>query len=164
MLFVGLTIYLTDGRPIFFKQKRVGKNLIEFTILKFRTMRNEKRNSKKIEFTKKDDPRITSIGRILRKYSIDELPQLLNVFYGDMSIVGPRPDTPQQKSNYDTKTWKTRHLVKPGITGLAQVNGRSNINPEQRIHYDLKWVENKSINLYLSVIWKTFFIKVKDSV
>lgn len=163
MFIISLIIFFTDGRPVLFKQQRVGLNMEEFTILKFRTMKNEKNHASKIEFTKKNDPRITFIGRILRKYSLDELPQFLNVFYGDMSIVGPRPDTPQQKVNYDNATWQARHRVKPGITGLAQINGRSNITPEKRINYELEWIERKSLTLYLSVIWKTFFIKAKDS-
>ncbi|MGB5077795.1 MAG: sugar transferase, partial [Sphingorhabdus sp.] len=119
-----LIIKCSDTGPVLFRQKRVGRYCQEFTIYKFRTMvvDAERRGG---HATMENDPRITRIGRILRKTSMDELPQLFNVVCGDMSIVGPRPDVPAQQSEYSPEDWKLRHSVRPGITGLAQSTSRS---------------------------------------
>lgn len=176
IIITALLIKLEDNGPILFKQIRIGKNLKEFTMYKFRSMRFEKDrfvgklsddefNKMSVEeklklrnsFTTKNsiDDRITNIGKFIRKTSIDEIPQLYNVFIGDMSIVGPRPDTPIQILDYSIDNWRKRHTIKPGITGLAQINGRSEIKKEMRIKLDLEYVEKKSILLYLKIIFLT---------
>lgn len=186
---VFLLIYLfllteSDVAGVFFKQTRVGHNLDKFKILKFRSMKSDKnrndgntdiKDGKKLtleemkklrrEFqtTISNDPRITRFGKILRKTSLDELPQLFNVLVGEMSFVGPRPDTPIQEVDYNPTNWKARHDVKPGITGYAQINGRSNSSKEQRISHDLYWVNNVSVKLYFKIIFKTFFLVTKGS-
>lgn len=108
--------------------------------------------------TNDGDSRITPVGRFLRKTSIDELPQLWNVLIGDMSLVGPRPDTPMQESSYTPADWQLRHTVRPGITGLAQVNGRSNIGTEQRLAHDLDYAQNHNLLLDIRILLKTLSI------
>lgn len=108
--------------------------------------------------TNDGDSRITPIGRFLRKTSIDELPQLWNVLIGDMSLVGPRPDTPMQQPLYAEADWIMRHSVKPGITGLAQVNGRSLPTLQERLHYDLEYAKSASFLLDLTIIAKTLLV------
>jgi lipopolysaccharide/colanic/teichoic acid biosynthesis glycosyltransferase len=105
--------------------------------------------------TMQGDSRITPIGRFIRKTSIDELPQLFNVLKGDMSLVGPRPDTPMQQSLYTPEDWQTRHTVRPGITGLAQVNGRSMIGYEERLACDLDYARNHTLWMDMVIILKT---------
>lgn len=167
---VCLTILLTCGRPIFFFQKRIGKNGVPFTIWKFRTMKQNNMdkeldtrawvNGVPDEFVFKSSPssHTTNIGIWLRRFSIDEVPQLINILKGDMSFVGPRPETPKIAQYYNDYQ-KKRLFVKPGITGYAQVNGRSNINHGQKIEYDLYYVKNNSILLDIKIIFLTM-IKV----
>ncbi len=107
-------------------------------------------------FTSPNDIRITSVGKYLRKYSLDELPQLINVFFGSMSLVGPRPDDPIMKSNYASEDFVNRHKIKPGITGLAQVKGRSNLTQRQRLKYDLFYVNHYSLGLDFMILKLTF--------
>ena len=158
MLTVMLAILVTDGRPIFFRQTRVGHKLEEFNLLKFRTMTvNEKR-----DFSQVLDPgsvEITRIGRILRRLKIDELPQLINVLVGDMSIVGPRPPLPSLL-NAMNKAQKHRFDVLPGLTGLAQVNGNIHINWQSRFEYDLYYVKHVSLFLDLKIILKTILVVI----
>jgi lipopolysaccharide/colanic/teichoic acid biosynthesis glycosyltransferase len=173
-ILVSLLIKVSSFGPIFFKQKRVGKNLNIFTIYKFRTMSHdanrfvgevsgslnvEELKKARLSFitTDKNDLRITPVGRILRKSSLDELPQLINVLMGEMSFVGPRPDTPVQFVDYTPEQWILRHKYLPGITGLSQVYGRSNITSEKRIYFDLYWIENISIYVYFKIIFFTLF-------
>lgn len=154
---------IIDGKPIFFKHKRVGIKENEFYLYKFRSMKinqNLSNNNFRTEF---NDPRITSFGKIIRKYSIDELPQLFNVIIGEMSLVGPRPDTIMQKNEYPIEVWNRRVSVKPGLTGLAQVNGRSELNFKERYNYDIEWVNRKSNILYIIILIKTFFVFFKNS-
>jgi lipopolysaccharide/colanic/teichoic acid biosynthesis glycosyltransferase len=108
--------------------------------------------------TRRNDPRITRVGRFIRSTSIDELPQLFNVLLGDMSIVGPRPDLELQRNNYQPEEWQIRHIVRPGITGLAQVNGRSNISLQDRIEYDIKYVRTHDFWLDFKIILRTFAV------
>lgn len=158
ILVCSILIFIFDGWPIFFFQKRVGNNFKLFSIIKFRTMISKPKENEKWSLrTQTKDPRITKFGRILRTTSIDELPQLFNVLMGDMSLVGPRPDTPMQESDYSHEQWKLRCSVRPGITGLAQINGRSNIDLYDKIQLDLIWVEKKSFLLYLKIIILTPF-------
>lgn len=171
---ISMAIKVTSNGPVLFKQKRVGKNLKIFTIYKFRTMFYDtnrfvgevsdtlsveelKKIRSSFVTTEKNDNRITYVGKFLRKSSLDELPQILNVLKGDMSVVGPRPDTPVQIVDYTNDQWVLRHKIKPGITGLAQISGRSRITSFDRIVADLNLVESISIKLYLKVIFITFF-------
>ena len=142
-LVVMLLILLCDGRPIFFSQTRIGQGGQHFQIYKFRSMRV---NAPGLYFTQTQDPRITPLGRLLRRTSVDELPQLWNVLRGDMSWVGPRPDVPEQQAQYTPVHWTQRHRVHPGITGLAQVTLRSEATPQQRLALDLTYVEQVSDN------------------
>ncbi|MBW3110826.1 sugar transferase [Bacillus sp. MCCB 382] len=161
-LLIYLLIMMMDGRPVIFKQTRTGINHTPFTIYKFRTMRE----SNEVEYGWKDkvpddfvfkgehNPDITTLGKILRKTSLDELPQLLNVLKGDMSMVGPRPEVPRITRYYDEQQ-RQRLFVKPGMTGYAQVNGRSDMNHGQKIFYDLYYVYNQSLRLDLKILLKT---------
>ena len=157
-LLVFFIILFNDGTPIFFKQQRVGLNGILFNIYKFRSM---KINSEKFGTTTyKNDIRIFSGGRFLRKYKIDELPQLINVVLGDMSLVGPRPEQPQFVEQFQESIprYMERHREKAGITGWAQVNGlRGDTSIEDRTRYDLWYVENWSLWLDFKIIIRTVF-------
>lgn len=154
MLLIAAIVRASDGGPALFRQVRVGRGGQPFEILKFRTMVV---NADKIGGyrTADRDPRITPIGRFLRRTSLDELPQLLNVLKGDMSIVGPRPDVPSQESDYDPVDWRLRHSVRPGITGLAQALKRSTATPEERTEIDLRYVRSASFLLDLRIILMT---------
>ncbi len=157
---LSIAVFFSQGRPIFYAQKRNGLNGKEFDCLKFRTMRPDKSNDKKP--TERDDPRVTKLGRILRKTSLDELPQFFNVLKGDMSIVGPRPHMVSENESYSEiiKKYSLRHYVKPGITGLAQIRGyRGAIDSEKdmelRVRTDIYYVRNWSFLLDLLIIYKT---------
>lgn len=153
-----------DGGPIFFLQERVGFRGAPFYMIKFRSMVVNAEELKKdltdqnegngVLFKMADDPRITSIGKFIRKYSIDELPQLWNVFIGDMSLVGPRPPLPSEVDQYEEDAYR-RLLVKPGITGLWQVSGRSNLSWEESIRLDLYYVENWSVIGDVVILFRT---------
>ena len=139
LLGVALAILLHDGPPVFFRQKRVGLGGREFGMLKFRSMVH---NAASIGpyFTSANDPRITPIGRFIRRTSLDELPQLINVLLGDMSLVGPRPDVPAQRAQYTDAQWQERCTVRPGITGLSQALMRSEGTEALRCEMDLRYV------------------------
>ena len=153
-----------DGGPVFFLQNRVGLNGEMFKMVKFRSMRTDAEEVKKrlleqnegngVLFKMKDDPRITPIGMFIRKYSIDELPQLWNVFIGDMSLVGPRPPLVEEVDQYEDIAYR-RLLVKPGITGLWQVSGRSDLSWEESVRLDLYYVENWSLTGDLIILLRT---------
>ena len=167
-LIVAVLIKLEDPKsPIFFKQVRIGKDGKKFYMYKFRSMvinaeemlesllhLNETTGAM---FKIKNDPRVTKIGRFIRKTSIDELPQLWNVLKGDMSLVGPRPPLPREVAHY-TEYHKQRLLVTPGCTGLWQVSGRSNVGFEEMVKLDLEYIQNQSIFLDLKIIFKTVFV------
>lgn len=155
MAVIALAILITSGSPVIFKQKRMGMDGKEFTIYKFRTMLPE---SDKDWVAPKD--RVTPVGRFLRKWSLDELPQFFNVLKGDMSIVGPRPERPEFVEQFKKliPKYMLRHKVKSGITGWAQVNGlRGNTSIEKRIRYDLYYIENWSLWLDLKIIIMTLW-------
>lgn len=157
LLFISILIKLDSKGAIIFKQKRIGKNEKEFIIYKFRTMvKNAEKKGTKYRVTKNDE-RITKVGDFLRKTSLDELPQLFNVLLGDMSLVGPRPTLDFIINEYN-EYQKKRLEVKPGMTGLAQINGRQSLSWEEKIEYDIKYVENQSIWLDIKIIFKTFFV------
>ncbi|MBT8263248.1 MAG: sugar transferase [Bacteroidia bacterium] len=152
-VFILVTIFLAislAGDP-FFKQLRPGKNERLFTIIKFRTM-NNKRNEQGELLA--DDQRLTTVGRFVRTTSLDEIPQLLNVMMGEMSLVGPRPLLPEYLQLYN-EDQKKRHVVKPGITGYAQVNGRNALSWEKKFEHDIFYVEHVSFKLDMMILLKT---------
>jgi lipopolysaccharide/colanic/teichoic acid biosynthesis glycosyltransferase len=151
LLAVAIAVMLEDGSPVLFRQVRVGRGGREFGIYKFRSM---VKNAAAVGpyHTASDDPRITRIGRFIRRTSLDELPQLLNVLAGDMSLVGPRPDVPAQRTLYTAADWQARCSVRPGITGLAQALLRSAATPQQRLDLDLRYVREHSLGLDLKII------------
>ena len=154
MLFVALLISLESRGGALFRQTRIGLGCQPFTILKFRSMvaGADKKGSYQ---TADNDARITKMGKIIRKTSLDELPQLINVVRGEMSLVGPRPDTPAQESNYAPDEWKARHAVRPGITGLAQATLRSSATHEQRLALDLQYAGQNSVGGDIGILWQT---------
>jgi len=164
-LVIAAAIKLSDGGPAFFLQTRVGKDGKHFTLYKFRTMvvDAEQRlaelaalnDSDGVRFKMRRDPRITRVGRWLRRHSLDELPQLLNVLAGEMSLVGPRPALPDETSAYEYHV-RRRLAVKPGLTGLWQVNGRSDLPWDEAVRLDVRYVENWSFVLDLQILWKTW--------
>ena len=162
---VMLAIKLDDHGPVFFRQTRVGKGGHTFSVWKFRTMVADA-EQRKAElaayneaagalFKMRKDPRVTKTGTLLRRYSVDELPQLFNVLFGDMSLVGPRPALPDEAAKYGGHM-RRRLVVKPGITGLWQVNGRSDLAWEEAVRLDVRYVENWSLALDLQILWKTW--------
>lgn len=176
LLMIALLIIIDDGLPVFFKQRRSGKNDIPFKIFKFRSMKNKQvavpsnshndynwKNRVPDDFVFKmgseDNPNITKIGHFIRKYSLDELPQFINVLKGEMSLVGPRPEILPISDCYD-EYQKRRLDVKPGITGWAQANGRSEMNHGEKIKHDIYYVDNFSVWLDIKIIFKTIKIVV----
>ena len=162
---IAVAIKLSDGGPAFFWQTRVGKDGKLFTLCKFRTMVvDAERRLAELEarndgdgllFKMRQDPRITRVGRWLRRHSLDELPQLFNVLAGEMSLVGPRPALPAETNAYGDHV-RRRLAVKPGITGLWQVNGRSDLPWDEAVRLDVRYVENWSFVLDLQILWKTW--------
>lgn len=148
---VAILIYLYISKPIFFRQKRPGKNGKIFIIYKFRTMNDARDINGNLL---PDEDRLTKIGKLIRASSLDELPQLFNVLKGDMSFIGPRPLLVEYLPLYNN-TQRKRHLVKPGITGWAQVNGRNAISWEEKFEYDVWYVENLSFLLDMKILWLT---------
>lgn len=155
ILVVAILVRLKLGSPILFKQERPGLNEKIFTMYKFRTMSDEK--DEKGELLP-DTVRLTKFGEILRSTSLDELPGLFNILKGDMSIVGPRPLSVLYLPYYNEDE-KLRHTVRPGLTGLAQINGRNTLNWEDRFSYDIEYVKNITLLMDLKIVFKTF-IKV----
>ena len=162
---VMLAVKLGDHGPVFFRQTRVGKDGHTFSVWKFRTMVVDAEQRKDeltalnegagALFKLRRDPRVTKAGGLLRRYSLDELPQLFNVLLGDMSLVGPRPALPNEAAKYGDHM-RRRLVVKPGITGLWQVNGRSDLPWDEAVRLDLRYVENWSLALDLQILWKTW--------
>lgn len=165
LIIIAIIIKIEDNKgPVFFSQVRVGKNGKEFRMFKFRSMVSNA--EEKLEellkyneasgpmFKMKDDPRITKIGKIIRKTSLDELPQLINVLKGDMSLVGPRPPLPREVIEYKDSDTR-RLLIKPGCTGLWQVSGRSNVGFEEMVELDVYYIYNRTIILDIKIILKT---------
>jgi len=172
MLIVAVAIYAHDGFPVIFRQSRVGQGGRPFTIFKFRSMclapldsrsgtvngtsREDKQQARAtFQTTQANDPRITPVGRVIRKTHLDELPQIFNVLRGDMSLVGVRPDTPAQEVDYTEDHWRLRHRLRPGITGLAQVRNSAGGGMEGRLYWDTVWIEQHSLRLYFSVLFRT---------
>ncbi|MEV8588269.1 sugar transferase [Streptomyces sp. NPDC051180] len=164
MAFVGLLVLVDSRGGAFYRQRRVGKDGREFTILKFRTMVTgadrardelaELNEGAGLLFKLRRDPRVTRVGAVLRRYSVDELPQLVNVLTGSMSLVGPRPPLPEESAAYGPDI-RRRLLVKPGLTGLWQISGRSDLSWEEAVRLDLRYVEDWSLALDTVILWKT---------
>jgi exopolysaccharide biosynthesis polyprenyl glycosylphosphotransferase len=164
LILTGLIIWLQDRGPIFYRQTRVGINGDEFQMVKFRSMvvnaeelradLEEHNESDAVLFKMVNDPRITRFGRFIRKYSIDELPQLINVFRGEMSLVGPRPRLPAEVELFEQDMHR-RTLVRPGMTGLWQVSGRSDLTWAESVRLDLYYVDNWSMVIDLVIILRT---------
>jgi lipopolysaccharide/colanic/teichoic acid biosynthesis glycosyltransferase len=155
-----ILIKLDSKGPIFFKQERVGKDGYPFQIFKFRTMVEGAVHMGAGYLIEKDDFRITRVGKFLRRTSLDELPQLINILRGEMSLVGPRPTLRYQVEQYDD--WqKRRLLVKPGVTGWAQIHGRNELSWNERIEYDIWYLEHWSVSLDLKILMKTLWIVLK---
>ncbi|MGY0489055.1 sugar transferase [Streptomyces sp. WG-D5] len=164
MVLVGLSVLADSRGGVFYRQRRVGKDGREFTILKFRTMvvgahqeravLAEHNEGAGLLFKLRRDPRVTRVGQVLRRYSLDELPQLFNVLSGSMSLVGPRPPLPEESAAYGPDI-RRRLLVKPGLTGLWQISGRSDLPWEEAVRLDLRYVEDWSLALDTVILWKT---------
>jgi Undecaprenyl-phosphate glucose phosphotransferase len=155
---IAILIRLTSSGPIFYRQERMGLDGKPITILKFRSMYHDAERETGPVFARQNDPRRTPVGRLLRRFSLDELPQFWNVLRGEMSVVGPRPERPLFVEQFKQRfpQYMLRHKVKSGITGWAQVNGwRGNTSIEKRIEYDLYYIENWSVSLDLKIMWLT---------
>ena len=160
MIVSAIMIKLGDGGPVIFSQERVGLHNKNFKMYKFRTMIMQNEADEEKAWTKKDDERVTKVGRFLRKTSLDELPQMFNVLVGQMSLVGPRPERPQfvEKFREEIPRYMIKHQVKPGITGWAQINGyRGNTSIRKRIEHDLYYVENWYIFFDIKIMFLTLF-------
>ena len=155
-LIISLLIKIDSKGPVIFKHRRLGKNCEPIYVLKFRTM-VDNAVSLGPQYTTSNDTRITKIGKFLRKTSLDELTQLFNILKGDMSIIGPRPDA---YTDTPTDIQRKRTKVLPGVTGLAQVNGRSNLDEETRGNYDLEYIEKYSFIYDLKIFIKTILIVI----
>ena len=151
---MAILIKLDSPGTVFFNQERVGKDGKRFLFLKFRTMVTNAMNVGAGVLVEKNDPRVTTTGKVLRKFSLDEIPQFVNVLFGDMSVIGPRPALKYQVDKYNDFQ-RRRLLVKPGITGWAQVNGRNSIPWDKRIEYDVEYVEDLSFLLDCKILIKT---------
>lgn len=161
---MAIAIKLNSKGPVIFKQKRLGKNGKIFDMYKFRTMyvdAPDLRNKDGSTFNSDDDPRVTNVGKILRKTSLDELPQILNILKGEMSFIGPRPDLPDHYELYSEDD-KKKLLVRPGVTGYAQANGRNSNSWAQRIAMDIYYIENYSLVLDVQIFFKTIFSALKQ--
>ena len=168
-LVVSLCIYLDDRGPIFYTQERIGKDGKPFRIYKFRSM-CQNADAKKKELTDKNevngamfkmsnDPRVTRVGCFIRRHSIDELPQLINVLLGNMTAVGPRPPLPEEVNQY-SKHDKERLKVKPGCTGLWQVSGRNSLDFDEMVELDINYIEHASLLLDMKICFKTIWIMI----
>lgn len=164
LMLIALSIKVDSAGPVLFRQERCGRNGLTFRIVKFRSMVRtaeddlagllDQNQASGVLFKIRNDPRITRVGRVLRQYSLDELPQFWNIFVGEMSIVGPRPPLPAEVESYDSHVHR-RLYIKPGLTGMWQVNGRSNLSWEDSVRLDLYYVENWSLAGDLMIIWRT---------
>ncbi len=159
ILVLSLLVLISSGSPVIFKQERVGYGNRLFTIYKFRTMKDGMRQTRTEDLTEEEiENDITFIGKILRKLSLDELPQLYNILKGDMSFVGPRPLIPQEEEIRELREKYNVYSVRPGITGWAQVNGRDFISDEQKAKLDKEYVENRTLLMDIKIMFKTVWV------
>jgi lipopolysaccharide/colanic/teichoic acid biosynthesis glycosyltransferase len=164
LVVIAVAVKLDSRGPVFFRQARIGKDGVEFPMLKFRSMvtnaeqllndLREQSEGNGVLFKMRQDPRVTRVGRVLRRLSLDELPQLVNVLTGQMSLVGPRPPLAVEVATYGDAA-RRKLLVKPGLTGLWQINGRSDLDWDESVRLDLRYVENWSFAFDLMILWKT---------
>lgn len=154
LLIIGVLVLFDSGLPVFFCQERAGLRGKPFRVIKFRTMVNDAVNIGLGRRTSSTDPRVTRIGKLLREFHLDELPQLINVTLGEMSLVGPRPTLVSQAASYNDIE-AIRLNVKPGLTGLAQVSGNNELSWEERIKYDVHYANHMSLSLDLSIMIRT---------
>lgn len=164
MLAIAAAIKLTSTGPVFYVSERIGLNGVPFRMIKFRSMYTgadlqtagmiDSAGSTPVFFKAKEDPRVTPVGAFIRKYSLDELPQFFNVLFGDMSVVGPRPQVQREVDAYDD-TMRRRLLVKPGVTGQWQVSGRNDLSVDESIRHDISYVDNWSMGLDIRIISRT---------
>lgn len=172
LLGIAVAVKVSSPGPVFFRQERVGRDGRKFSMLKFRSMvagadrmvgaLATESDGNGVLFKKKEDPRVTPVGRFIRRYSLDELPQLLNVVHGDMSLVGPRPPLPTEVERYGFDMHR-RFLVKPGLTGLWQVSGRSDLSWDDSVRIDVRYVENWSLTFDFMILWKTVGAVIRGS-
>jgi exopolysaccharide biosynthesis polyprenyl glycosylphosphotransferase len=173
LLGVAASVKLSSRGPVFYRQTRIGVDGTKFRMVKFRSMvvdadrqrealKDQANQGNGVLFKMHDDPRVTRVGKVLRRFSLDELPQLLNVVRGDMSLVGPRPPLPEEVAGYSDDA--TRRLkVRPGLTGLWQVSGRSDLTWEESLRLDLRYTDNWSLALDISILWRTFRAVLRGS-
>lgn len=156
IMIFGMLVKLEDGGPIIYKQERLGKDGKIFNLYKIRSMRIDAEKFG-VQWAQNNDPRVLKVGKFIRKTRIDEIPQLFNILKGDMSIVGPRPERPMftMQFNEEIEGFINRLSVKPGLTGIAQVNGGYEMTPEEKLEWDIKYIENRTILLYINIILKT---------
>jgi len=160
MIIFSIIIKATSPGPLIFKQERVGLHNRKFMMYKFRSMVVQEEKDEKKAWTVRDDPRVTKVGKIMRKTSIDELPQLFNVLKGEMSMVGPRPERPfyVEKFQEEIPRYMVKHQVRPGMTGWAQIHGyRGDTSIRKRIEYDLYYIENWTLGLDIKILFLTIF-------
>lgn len=151
---IGIISLIVQGSPVFIKQQRYGKDRKIFNIYKFRTMKKE---TPVMASNDLDEEYITKWGRLLRKTSVDELPQLMNVLKGDMSLIGPRPLILKEEEIHDLREKNGVYTVRPGITGWAQINGRDDVSIEEKVELDKYYVDNMSVKFDLEILFKSFF-------
>lgn len=160
MLLTAIAVKLSSPGPVIFKQERIGLHNKPFQMYKFRTMEIQKEAAEKKAWTVKDDPRVTKVGKFLRRTSLDEFPQLYNILRGDMSLVGPRPERPLfvEKFKEEIPRYMIKHQVRPGLTGWAQINGyRGDTSIRKRIDYDIFYIENWTMGLDIKILFLTIF-------
>ncbi|MCI9339663.1 MAG: exopolysaccharide biosynthesis polyprenyl glycosylphosphotransferase [Dorea sp.] len=160
MAVTAVLVKMTSPGPLIFRQERIGYQNRPFLMYKFRSMVVQDAGREKGGWTTQNDPRVTKVGKFIRKTSIDELPQLFNVLKGNMSMVGPRPERPQfvEKFSEEIPRYRVKHQVRPGLTGWAQVNGyRGDTSIRKRIEYDLYYIENWTLGFDFKIIFLTFF-------
>lgn len=158
IIVLAVLIKIDSIGPVFYRGERIGKGMQKFTPLKLRTMRHNPHESSKYS-TNENDDRITNVGRVLRKFRIDEIPQICNVLIGEMSFIGPRPFVDYEYDN-DIENFEVRTLVRPGISGLAQVRGGNDLSLEEKFEYDLKYLENLSFKEDLMIFVETIRVVV----
>ncbi|MCE9675455.1 exopolysaccharide biosynthesis polyprenyl glycosylphosphotransferase [Paraclostridium bifermentans] len=157
IMIVAILIKIEDRGPIFYTQERLGKDEKKFLVYKIRSMRVDAEKYGGAQWAQKDDPRVTKIGKFIRKTRIDEIPQLFNILKGDMSLIGPRPERPEltYEFNKEIPGFVDRLHIKPGLTGLAQVNGGYDISPKDKLKWDMIYIKNRSIYIDCIIILKT---------
>ncbi|AUS10180.1 UDP-phosphate N-acetylgalactosaminyl-1-phosphate transferase [Laceyella sacchari] len=164
LILTAIAIKLESPGPIFYKQERVGLNGKTFNIFKLRSMRTDAEKNGP-QWAAKNDPRVTRVGQFIRKTRIDELPQLINILRGDMSLIGPRPERPMFTEQFDKEIpgFKKRLMVKPGLTGWAQVNGGYEATPAEKLELDLEYIRNQSFKMDFQILLKTVWIVISGN-